>query len=64
MAFESYVRINQLNRRDDVLTLKKLAAKVNETMLHNYRLKLLNRVLMSTAKHLDASKEWQEYQLH
>jgi hypothetical protein len=30
-ALESYVRINQLNRRDDVLTLKKLAAKVNET---------------------------------
>jgi hypothetical protein len=41
-AFESYVRINQLNRRDDVLTLKKLAVKVNETMLHNYRSKLLN----------------------
>jgi hypothetical protein len=25
-------------------------------MLHNYHLKLLNRVLMSTAKYLDASK--------
>ena len=56
VAFESYVRINQLNRRDDVLTLKKLAAKVNETMNHNYKSKLLNRVLLSTAKHLDASK--------
>jgi hypothetical protein len=55
-AFESYVRINQLNRRDDVLTLKKLAAKINETMQHNYRSKLLNRVLLSTAKYLDASK--------
>jgi hypothetical protein len=56
MAFESYVHINQLNRRDDVLTLKTLAAKVNETMLHNYRSKLLNCVLLSTAKYLDASK--------
>jgi hypothetical protein len=33
MAFESYVCINQLNKRDDVLMLKKLAAKVNETMV-------------------------------
>jgi len=56
VAFESYVRINQLNRRDDKLTLKKLAAKVNEAMKHNYRTKLLNRVLLSTAKYLDASK--------
>ena len=39
-----------------MLTLKKLAAKINETMQHNYRSKLLNRVLMSTAKYLDASK--------
>jgi len=39
-----------------VLTLKKLAAKVNETMLHNHRSKLLNRVLLSTVKYLDASK--------
>jgi hypothetical protein len=50
VAFESYVRINQLNRRDDVLTLTKLATKVNETMGHNYKSKLLNRVLLSTAK--------------
>ena len=56
VAFESYVRINQLNRRDDVLTLTKLATKVNETMGHNYKSKLLNRVLLSTAKYLDASK--------
>jgi hypothetical protein len=48
MAFE--------NRRDDVLTLKKFAAKVNETMQHNYRSKLLNRVLLSTEKDLYASK--------
>ncbi len=47
-AFESYVRINQLNRRDDVLTLKKLAAKINETMQHNYRSKLLTYVALIT----------------
>jgi hypothetical protein len=56
MAFESYERINQLNRRDDVLTLKNLAAKVNEPMLHKYCSKLLNCVLLSTAKNLDTSK--------
>ena len=56
VAFESYVRINQLNRRDDVLTLKKLSAAINETLQHNYRSKMLNRVLLSTAKYLDASK--------
>jgi hypothetical protein len=56
VAFESYVRINQLNRRDDKLTFVKLAAKINECMNHNYKNKLLNRVLSSTAKNLDASK--------
>ena len=56
VAFESYVRINQLNRRDDVLTLKKLVAKINKAMNHDYRSKLLNRVLLDTAKYLDASK--------
>ncbi len=39
-----------------MLTLKKLDAKVNETMLHNYCSKLLNRVLLHTAKYLDMSK--------
>ncbi len=56
VAFESYVRINQLNRRDDVLTLKKLGAAVNETLQHDYKSKMLNRVLLSTAKYLDALK--------
>jgi hypothetical protein len=56
IAFESYVRINQLNRRDNVLTLKKLAAKINEMMNHNYCSKLLNCVLLDTAKYLDALK--------
>ncbi len=55
-ALEIYVCINQLNRRDDVLMLKKLAAKVNEMMMRNYRSKLLNCMLLSTAKYLDASK--------
>jgi hypothetical protein len=56
MAFESYICINQLNRRDDVLTLKKLRATVNKTLQHDYKRKLLNHVLLSTAKYLDASK--------
>ncbi len=56
VAFESYVRINQINSRDGELTMTKLAAKVNEAMGRNYRRKLLNRVLLSTAKDLDASK--------
>jgi hypothetical protein len=56
IAFETYVRINEINSRDGELTLTKLAAKVNDTMGHNYRDKLLNCVLTSTAKDLDASK--------
>ena len=40
-----------------MLSLKKLAVKVNETMLRsNYGSKLLTRVLLSTAKYMDASK--------
>ena len=39
-----------------MLMLKKLAGKVNEAMMHNYHSKLLNRVLISTAKYLDALK--------
>jgi len=50
VEFESYVRINQLNRRDDKLTFDKLAAKINETMIHDYKKKLLNRVLFNLAQ--------------
>ena len=46
---KSYTHINRLNRRDKNLTLKKLAAKVNETMNHKYCSKLLICVLLSTA---------------
>ena len=56
IAFESYIRINQLNARDGNLTLNKLANAVNKCMQHNYRRKLLNRLLISTARDINASK--------
>jgi hypothetical protein len=55
VAFESYVRICQINSREGEITLKKLAARINEVLHHNYKQKMLQRVLSATAKDLDAS---------
>ncbi len=56
VAFESYVHINQLNSRDGELTLNKLANAINTCMHRNYRRKLLNPILISTARDINASK--------
>ena len=56
VAFESYVRINQLNSRDGELTLNKRANAINKCMHRNYRRKLLNPILISTARDINASK--------
>jgi hypothetical protein len=55
LAFESYVRIEQLNSRQGNITYKKLAAKINQVLNKDYRQKMLQRVLSATAQNLDAS---------
>ena len=54
LAFESYVRIKQLNSRQGNITYKKLAAKINQVLKKDYRQKMLQRVLSATAQNLDA----------
>ena len=53
-AFESYIRICQINSQEGKITFKKLAAKINPVLRHDYRQKMLQRVLLATAKDLDA----------
>ena len=55
LAFESYVRIMQINSKEGEITFKKLSAKINAVLRHNYRQKMLQRVLSATARNLDAS---------
>jgi hypothetical protein len=52
---ESYVRIQQINSREGEISYKKLAQKINQVLMHNYKQKMLQRVLLATAKDLDAS---------
>ena len=47
LAFESYVRIMPINSKEGVITFKKLSAKINAVLRHNYRQKMLQRVLLS-----------------
>ena len=57
VAFESYVRINQLNSRNGKLTMIKLHADAtNKFMHHNYMGKLLNCIFRSTISDLNTSK--------
>ena len=55
VAFESYVRIMQINSKEGELTYKNLAARINALLRHDYKQKMLQRVLSATAKNLDAS---------
>ena len=55
VAFESYIRIMQINSKEGELTYKNLAARINALLHHDYRQKMLQRVLLATAKNLDAS---------
>jgi hypothetical protein len=55
IAFESYVRIQQINMQQGEITYKKLAGRINQVLKHDYKQKMLQRVLCATTKNLDAS---------
>ncbi len=55
IAFESFIRIQQINSRPGEITYKKLASRINALLGHNYKLKMLQRILLATAKNLDSS---------
>jgi hypothetical protein len=55
LAFESSVWIMQLNSKEGEITFEKFSAKINAVLRHNYRQKMLQRVLLATARNLDAS---------
>ena len=55
VAFESYIRICQINSKIGEITYKKLATRINTVLKHDYRQKMLQRVLSATANNLDAS---------
>jgi hypothetical protein len=63
VAFESFVRIQQINSRQGKITYKMLAARINALLRHDYWQTMLQRVLLATAKDLDVStthiaKDW------
>jgi len=45
----------QINSKEGELTFKKLSVKINAVLRHDYRQKMLQRVLSATARNLDAS---------
>ena len=47
--------IQQINSRQGEITYKKLVARINALLGHNYRQKMLQRILLATAKNLDLS---------
>jgi hypothetical protein len=55
IAFESFVRIMQINSRQGEITYKKLASRINVLLRKDYRLNMLQRILLATSKNLDAS---------
>ncbi len=55
ITFESYVCIQQINMRQGEITYKKLVVRINRVLKHDYKQKMLQRVLCATAKNLDAS---------
>ena len=55
IAFESFVRIQQINSRQGEITYKNLAARINALLRHDYRLKMLQCILLATSKNLDMS---------
>ena len=51
IAFESFVCIMQINSRQGEITYKKkLAARINALLGHNYRQKMLQRILLADRK--------------
>jgi hypothetical protein len=55
IAFESFVRIMQINSCQGEISYKKLASRINALLGNDYRLKMLQRVLLAASKNLDAS---------
>ena len=55
VAFESFVRIMQINSKSGEITYKKLALCINAVLCHDYNQKMFQRFLLATAKNLDAS---------
>ena len=55
IAFESFVCIQQINSRQGEITYKKLASRINALLGKDYWLKMLQRILLTTSKNLDAS---------
>jgi hypothetical protein len=55
IAFESFIPIQQINSRQGEITYKKLASRINALLGHNYKLKMLQHILLATAKNLDSS---------
>ena len=55
IAFESFVRIMQINSKSGKITYKKLVVRINAVLHHNYGQKMLQRILQATAKNLDVS---------
>ncbi len=55
VAFESYIRICQINSKIGEITYKKLATRINTVLKHDYRQKMLQRALSATANNLDVS---------
>jgi len=53
IAFESFLRIQQINSRQGEISYKKLVARINALLGHNYRQKMLQRILWATAKNLE-----------
>jgi hypothetical protein len=54
VAFESYIRICQINSKMGEISYKKLAMCINTVLKQDYRQKMLQRVLSATANNLDA----------
>jgi hypothetical protein len=54
VAFKSYIQICQINSKMGEISYKKLATRINTVLKHDYRQKMLQRVLSATANNLDA----------
>jgi hypothetical protein len=55
--------VQQINSRQCKITYKKLAVRINALLWHNYRLKMLQHILLAAANNLDApmmhiAKDW------
>ncbi len=64
IAFKSFVCIQRINSCQGKITYKKLVARINKLLQHDYWQMLLQRILLAMAKDLDVSmmhiaKDWQ-----